>query len=568
MRRPIELVALALALGPLPAAALQPASPAADPVVAQTTARRTDLPPTIDGLGNDQAWAMASPVSDFWQMQPLEGADPSHPTEFRVAYDADNLYVLIRASDPYPDSILHALTRRDVRGPSDEISVVVDSYHDRRTGYEFAVNPDGVKRDNSLYNDGNRDSSWDGVWEVATNIDSSGWTAEFRIPLSQLRYPDAPKHTFGLGIYRTIERYPETVTWPRISRNRPGVASQLAALEGLTGLGNSRTVELTPYLVAKSETEPLGAGHFDRSQGLAVGSDVKLRLTPNLTLDATVNPDFGQVEADPAVLNLDAFEVFVREQRPFFVEGTGLYRLDLNCSIVNCQRDAIFYSRRIGRSPELRGRFGDASTPTTTPIAAAGKLTGRTSGGLSFGALNAVTRSVRVVGGATVEPLTNRAVLTAEQDFREGHRSVRLIATAVNRSLDEWTDPFIHESAYSAAVSARSRFLNGNYEVSGFVAGSRVAGSTEAMALTQQSAVHYYQQPGDEPTFDPQRNSLSGHSAQIKVGKNGGGITRFETSFVRQSAGFKVNDVGFLRRAYLQNWSTWAALQFNDPTNV
>ena len=344
---------------------------------------------------------MVAPCWGFCLPEPI-GPGPPEPPLFFLPYQEPSTTVgTASASDPYPDSILHALTRRDVRGPSDEISVVVDSYHDRRTGYEFAVNPDGVKRDNSLYNDGNRDSSWDGVWEVATNIDSSGWTAEFRIPLSQLRYPDAPKHTFGLGIYRTIERYPETVTWPRISRNRPGVASQLAALEGLTGLGNSRTVELTPYLVAKSETEPLGTGHFDRSQGLAVGSDVKLRLTPNLTLDATVNPDFGQVEADPAVLNLDAFEVFVREQRPFFVEGTGLYRLDLNCSIVNCQRDAIFYSRRIGRSPELRGRFGDASTPTTTPIAAAGKLTGRTSGGLSFGALNAVTRSVRVVGGAT-----------------------------------------------------------------------------------------------------------------------------------------------------------------------
>ena len=566
--RTVLTIALALALRPHPAASVQGAPSSVDPPVASAAARHASLPPTIDGRGNDPAWEGASPVTDFWQMEPDEGAEPSQPTEFRVAYDASNLYVLVNAFDTHPDSIVHALSRRDVRAPSDGISVVVDSYHDRRTGYEFAVNPDGVKRDNYRYNDGYRTSSWDGVWEVATAVTSSGWTAEFRIPLSQLRYPDAPAHTFGLGVYRTIERYPETVTWPRISRDRPGAMSQLATLEGLAGLSSSRTIELTPYLVAKSETEPLGAGRFGRSYGLDIGSDLKLRLTPNLTIDATVNPDFGQVEADPAVLNLDAAEVFVEERRPFFVEGTGLYRFALNCSSVNCTSDGLFYSRRIGRTPELRGQYGDASTPIATPIAAAAKLTGRTSAGLSFGALTAVTRRVSGIDDTTVEPLTNRTALTAEQDFREGDAGVRMIATAINRSQDEWSAPFLHESAYSALVSARSRFLDRNYEVLAWLAASRVTGSPEAIALTQQSAVHYYQQPGDDPGLDPLRTSLSGHAAQITVGKYGGGITRFQTSFVQHSAGFEVNDLGFLRRADFQDWSTWAALRFNDPTRA
>jgi hypothetical protein len=548
-------LALALALLPLPVAAQS------------VSATRADTPPVIDGRAADAAWSAAVPAGDFWQSEPDEGAAPSQPTEFRVAYDADNLYVLVHAFDAHPDSILRALARRDVRVPSDEVWLAVDSYHDRRTGYEFFVNPDGVKRDNAIFDDGNRDASWDGVWDVATSVDASGWIAEFRIPLSQLRYPDAPEHTFGLGVWRNIQRHPETVTWPRFSRNRSGVASQLATLDGLAGLGSSRTIEATPYLVAKSETEALSGGGFDRAHGLDVGGDLKVRPTPNLTVLATVNPDFGQVEADPAVLNLDAFEVFLNEQRPFFVEGAGLYRFGVNCSVVNCTSENIFYSRRIGRSPELRGRYGNASTPLATPIAAAAKLTSQTGGGLSFGALSALTRRVGGVDDATVEPLTNRAVLTAEQSFRDGYASVRVIGTAVNRSLDDWTAPFLHESAYAALVNGRARFGGGNYEVAGWLAASRVAGAPEAIALTQGNAVHYYQQPGDEPDVDPLRTALSGHAGQIRVGKNGGGITRFETSFLRHSAGFEINDLGFLRRADFQDWSTWGALQLNEPTS-
>ena len=304
------------------------------------------------------------------------------------------------------------------------------------------------------------------------------------------------------------------------------------------------------------------------SQG-AVGGDLKLGLGPNVTLDATVNPDFGQVEADPAVVNLTAFETFFSERRPFFLEGTGLYQFELNCYIVvDCQtNEGLFYTRRIGRRPSLGGVYGDVTTPAATPINGAAKLTGRLPGGLSFGLLDAVTGGVGGAEGRTVEPRTNYTALRLTQDLRDGDAGVGLIMTGVNRALDEWTTPFLHESAYVAGLSARSRFGARNYEVRASLAASRVAGDAEAIARTQQSPTHYYQQPGDDLDLDPTRTSLSGYAAQVKVGKYAGGITRFESSYVHQSGGFEPNDLGFLRRADMRDWSTWASLSFQEPTH-
>jgi hypothetical protein len=566
----LELSA-AVALGlALQSSASSSAQPMNDSTSVAARAVRADGPLAIDGRDDDAAWRAAPVESDFRQFEPNNDADPSLRTEFRVVYDDRNLYFHVRAHDPHPDSIMRALSRRDVRGPSDQIIVVIDSYFDRRTGFEFAVNPDGVKRDFALYNDGNEDSSWNAVWEVATVVDSLGWAAEFRIPLSQLRYADAQTHTFGLGITRDIERYREKVTWPLIDRDRPGLASQLGTVDGLVGLTSSRSVELTSYTVAKSETRSASAVDYERANTLRLGADLKFRITPNLTLDATVNPDFGQVEADPAVLNLTAIETFLSERRPFFVEGTGVYRFALNCYIVvDCStNEGLFYSRRIGREPYLRNTYGDATTPTATPIAAATKLTGRTRGGLSFGLLDAVTLQVDGADATTVEPRTNFLVFSAEQDLRGGEAGIRLIATGVNRGLDEWTRPHLHSSAYATGLSVRNRMFDGNYEVAASFAASRVEGSSDVIARTQRNAVHYFQQPDDELEFDPTRTSLTGHSEQLKIGKYGGGITRFETSFVRHSAGFDVNDLGFLRRADQQDWSTWASLRFNTPGRI
>ncbi|MGH7129161.1 MAG: DUF5916 domain-containing protein, partial [Planctomycetaceae bacterium] len=335
-------------------------------------------------------------------------------------------------------------------------------------------------------------------------------------------------------------------------------------LEGITSGGR---LEVTPYAVTKNISRAVAQGGFERVQELTAGADLKYGITPGMTLDATVNPDFGQVEADPAVLNLSAFETFVNERRPFFVEGTGFYQFALNCYIVvDCStNEGLFYSRRIGRSPTLLDAYGDASTPTATPIAFAAKLTGRTADGLSFGVLDAMTPHVGTAADATVEPRTNFAVVRAQQDLRGGDAGIGVIATAVNRSLDDWTSPVLHGSAYVVGANARNRLFGGQYEVQASITASRVSGSPAAIARTQRSAVHYYQQPGDDLAVDSTRTSLSGHAMQLKFGKYGGGITRFETSFVRQSAGFEVNDLGYLRRADTRDWSTWAALSLREP---
>ncbi len=574
--------ALAAAALTLPTVAQEPGQPTQEVAAATRTppvpdpdappmamAHRTAAAPVIDGLAADAAWQSAPRFGEFREFEPDLNGDPSLRTEFQVAYDEANLYVLVRAYDPHPDSIMRALTRRDVRGPSDQLKIIIDSYNDRRTGFQFAVNPDGVKRDYAVYDDTREDGSWNGIWDVATVVDSLGWTAEFRIPLSQLRYADAPSHTFGFGVWRDIERYRERVSWPAYARDEQGFMSQMGQLSGLTGIRGGSPLELTPYTVTKNVARAHPEGGFQRVQQVAVGGDLKYGITPNVTLNATINPDFGQVEADPAVLNLGAFETFLSERRPFFVEGTGLYQFQLNCYIVvDCStNEGLFYTRRIGRSPTLLNDYGDATTPTSTPIAAAAKLTGRTRSGLSFGLMDAVTRHVDGAEERTVEPRTNYAVLRAQQDLRGGDAGISVIATGVNRALDEWTRPVLHSSAYATGISARNRFGD-DYELAASFAASRVAGSPEAILRTQRSAVHYYQVPGDDHALDPARTSLTGHAEQIKFGKYGGGITRFETSFVRQSAGFEVNDLGYLRRADIQDWSTWASLSFQSPTRT
>src|SRR5213593_1743169 len=360
------------------------------PTATTATAVRAAHPPAIDGRGDDPVWHQAPAITQFREFQPREDGDPRFATEAKVAYDDRNIYVFIRAFDPHPDSILRLLARRDVRAATDQLKIIIDSYHDRRSGYEFAVNPAGVKRDYAIYNDTQEDDAWDAVWEVATAVDSLGWTAEFRIPLSQLRYVPRGTNTFGFGVWRDIQRYPERVSWPVYRNSQAGVSSQLGELTGLVGLPSPRRPEVAPYVVTKNVSVPTGTS-FDRSQKLTAGADLKYGLTPNLTLDGTVNPDFGQVEADPAVLNLTVFESFFQERRPFFVQGAGIFRFDVNCSAVNdCNTgEGLFYSRRIGRAPQLD--YGDPNPPSATAIYGAAKMTGRLPGGQTLGVLDAVT---------------------------------------------------------------------------------------------------------------------------------------------------------------------------------
>jgi hypothetical protein len=538
-------------------ASAPPGAPVAAPSI--VAAARAPVHILLDGRDDDDAWRTAAPITAFREFQPREDADPRYRTEARVAYDAHHFYVFVRAFDPAPDSILRLLARRDVRTPSDQLKIIIDSYYDRRTGYEFAVNPARVKRDYAIYDDANEDDAWDGVWDVATRIDSLGWTAEFRIPLSQLRYAPADTNTFGFGVWRDIERHTERVSWPVYRRSQAGLASQLGEVTGLIGLPSPARLELMPYGVAKSV--PLGVG--EREAQFAVGADLKYGLTSNLTLDATVNPDFGQVEADPSVLNLSAFETLFQERRPFFVEGTGIFRYDVNCSAVNCSGENLFYSRRVGRRPSLRDD-GDVTSPIATTIIGAAKLTGRLPGGLSLGLLEAATAREEGTPGNTIEPFTNYVVLRAQQDLRNGQSGIGFIGTAVNRNLDQWTEDALRRSAYVAAVDARHRFSRGRYEIAAKLAASRVDGTSEAIAATQTSNVHLFQRP-DAYSFDPTRTTLWGDAEEFYVRKVGGGMIRFETSYQRRSPGFEINDLGILRRADQQSWNTWAALQFQKP---
>ena len=529
------------------------------------TATRADVAPVIDGKDDDKVWRVAPTISNFREWRPTEDKAPRFRTEAKVAYDAANLYVFVRAFDPHPDSIRQLLERRDTFTPSDMVWLFIDSYHDRRTGFEFGVNAAGVKVDQAIYDDGNEDDAWDAVWDVATHIDSLGWTAEFRIPLSQMRYGSSKSHTFGMMIDRDVYRYNERYAWPLLRNSKPGFVSQFGSMNGLDDLETPRRLEAMPYVVTKSASS-IVHNKFAQQQKVTVGGDLKYRIAPNLTLDATVNPDFGQVESDPAVLNLSAYESFFDERRPFFVAGRGLFRFDVNCSQVNCSSEGLYYSRRIGRTPELAGIYGDTVPLQPVTILGAAKLLGRFPRGLTFGVLDAVTQ--RATGrDTTYDPATNFTVMRATQDFRGGNSAVGAILTAVNRNMDRWSTPYLTSSAYVGAMDFRHKFLNNAYYVNGSLDKSRVEGSPTALLSIQRNGVHNFQRPDSHLALDANRTVLDGDAEELKVGKESGQHFLFESALQRRSPGFETNDMGFLRRADQVSWSTWAGF-FDRRTHL
>ena len=525
----------------------QTSAPAADQAVvvaantrAAASAARAAQAPSIDGRDDDAAWRDAAPITGFRQFDPVEDAEPSMRTEARVTYDDAHLYVFVRAFDPHPDSIIALLSRRDVRTASDQVKVMIDSYLDRRTGFEFAVNPAGVKRDYYAYDDGSEDVSWDAVWDVATRTDSLGWTAEFRIPLSQLRYPPAESHTFGMMIVRELARRNERVSWPLMRRSRNALVSQFGDVGGLAGLGSPKRLEVAPYVLVRN-TGAVRADDIRRSQQGTMGADLKYGLTSNLTIDATINPDFGQVEADPAQLNLTAFETFFQERRPFFLEGMSIFQFGQD-------PEQLFYSRRIGRPPQLSGLAPDGvDVPGASRILGAGKLTGRVAGGTSLGVLGAMTDRTEA-GATTIEPRTTYGLVRATRELRKGESAFGLIATAVDRALGAGESPYLRSAAYSAGIDGRHRFDEGRYELTASLAASSVRGSASAIARTQRSSVHQYQRPDDELYVDTLRTSLEGTSLRL-VAKKVSGLVRGTASYQRITPGYETNDFGFLSRA-------------------
>ncbi len=524
-------------------------------------------PPVLDGKTDDEAWKTAQVIDKFLEYDPKVGVEPRFKTEVRVVHDDKYLYVLGRMYDPAPDSIVSLLSRRDVRTQSEQLKLMIDSYHDRRTGYEFIVNPAGVKRDFYVYNDNNEDPSWDAVWDVATAIDSLGWVAEFRIPFSQLRFPNTPDHTFGFMVVRDVARTAQRISWPLYHRDQQGYISQTGELSGISGLGQPSKLEIAPYVVTKNETRPTGSS-WKHPQSLAAGADLKYGLSSNLTVNATINPDFGQVEADPAVLNLSAFEQFFEERRPFFLEGSGIFSFKTSCGDIDSGCTGLFYSRRIGRSPQLGGLYGDETSPTNTTILGAAKITGRLGKGLQVGLLDAVTQREIGAQDRTIEPQTNYAVARLQQASSDGQTDFGAMITGVNRNLDSNTDTYLRRSAYTGGLDLRKRFLDKRYELAANLSGSAIYGTTTAIANTQLDGVHRYQRPDDDIEFDPTRTSLTGDAERLTLSKFGGGITRFQSVLQRFSPGFESNDLGFQSRAEEQMFRNWFSLNFNNPNKV
>jgi hypothetical protein len=550
--RAARLVAYVLLAGGLWAAVSAPAAAGQVEGLSTHTATRAGAGPIrLDGDLSDPAWRDAGVIANFVQREPNEGAPPTHRTEARVLYDDAAIYIGVRAFDSDPDRILAFLTRRDTDSASDWIRVLIDSYHDRRTAYEFIVNPAGVKRDKYRYNDNNDDESWDAVWDVAVLRDREGWSAEFRIPYSQLRFGGGADGTLGFAISREVARLNETSTWPLLPRGASGYVSSFGELAGVVRPPGGKRLEVAPYVLGQIQTSPEQPGNpllKTPDPGGSVGLDMKYAVTPALSFTGTVNPDFGQVEADPAEVNLSAFETFFNERRPFFVEGSGTYQFD-------CDDCSIFYSRRIGRAP--RGRpdatGGYITRPGQSTILGAGKLTGRV-GPFAVGTLAAVTQEeeARLAFGDTrlrtpVEPQTLYTVSRVRREFSD-QSFVGLVFTSASRGRADGLS-FLPDSAITTGLDYDWR-LGQQWSLNGTVTGTRVAGSATAITALQQSNVHSFQRPdADHVEVDPLAESLSGHGGSMAFGKIAGDKVRGNVSLAYKSPGFDVNELGFQRRA-------------------
>lgn len=528
------LACLAVLAVALPAAAHARVSHPPREATATARAVRIDRAPVLDGSDDDPVWQTVPLIDGFRQFAPAEDAPTAFRTTTRVVYDAKNIYVFVRAYDPHPDSIVSLLSRRDVRTNSDQIKILFDSYYDHRTGIELMVNPAGVQRDAAMHSDVIEDNSWDGVWDVATRIDSLGWTAEFRVPFSQLRFNKADEHTFGFGVWRDIARISQRDSWPVYRGSRATLVSQLGALTGLRGIGGGARMELLPYTVTKNVTRRSATG-WDHPQQITAGADLKVGLGSALTVSATVNPDFGQIEADPAVLNLSAFEVRFDERRPFFLEGNNLFRCGGPC-------EGLFYSRRIGRSPQLRTAAAD---PAFTTILGAAKVTGRVGKGVSLGISEALTRREVGIGGNTVEPQTNYFVARLVKELREGRSQFGVMITDMRRDLDSATAPLLRRDATVFLAQGFHRFDRDRYEISGYTGRIGVNGSPQAIARTQRSSVHFWQRPGGERAYDSTLTSMAGHVVAAGLQKMVGSV-RWSSNWRYASSGMEANDLGFV----------------------
>jgi uncharacterized protein DUF5916/cellulose/xylan binding protein with CBM9 domain len=532
-------------------------------VVAKTAraVRVNGATPRIDGALDDAVWAQAPVIADFVQKIPREGAEPSVTTEVRLLYDDHGLYVGAKLKRPDPNAIRTSVTRRDGESDAEVFTVSLDPYLDKRTAYSFSISSGGVRGDayhSQDSEDSGRETQYDPVWDARARVDAEGWTAEMHIPFSQLRFNAQPEQTWGLELTRNVADKSERIQWVLIPVAAAGFSSHFGRLEGIAGIPPARRLELLPYVAGdvtyRANVSPRNP--FDDKLGGRAGGDLKYGLGPNLTLDATINPDFGQVEADPAVVNLTAFETIFEERRPFFIEGNELLT-GRGQSFIG--RPAWFYSRRIGAAPRgfASGDFVDS--PTNTTIVTAAKVTGRLASGLSVGALAAMTpreyahtfdTSDVVRDRVAVEPPTSYGILRLQQEFGTRQSNVGASFTHVRRWLDDRgnLEALLPRNAIAGGVDWRLRYMQGMYEITGWAGASRVDGEPAAIARLQRGSAHYFQRPDqDHIEFDATRKSMSGGSASLRFDKNAGRFTLAGAQLSFRSPEFDINDAGQMR---------------------
>ncbi|NVO19975.1 MAG: carbohydrate binding family 9 domain-containing protein [Bacteroidetes bacterium] len=537
--------------------------------------------PQVDGLLDDAAWKTSNWTGEFIQRDPFEGKNPSQNTMFSLLYDDNNLYIAIKAMDSVPSGIVKRLSRRDLND-GDWVAVEIDSYADKLTGFAFGVTASGVKFDVMLVNDVGSDDTWDPIWYVKTVTNSTGWSAEMRIPLSQLRFARKEEHVWGLQVMRYIYRKQEYSAWQPIPRDASGWVSRFGELKGINGIKPHRDVELLPYAMGKvitdrkEEGNPFATGEEHRG---SVGLDGKISLTNNFTLNFTINPDFGQVEADPSVMNLTAFESYFPEKRPFFIEGKNIFDYKLTGS--DDPRNQLFYSRRIGSSPHYypnlySGEY--AKVPEETSILGSFKLSGKTHNGLSIGVLESVTENEKALidyngdrRKESVEPLTSYFVARVQKDIKKGNTQLGGIITATNRFIDA-ADPqlkFLPAAAYAGGFDFTHYWKNKTYYFSAKGVLSSVRGDSAAITRLQTSSAHYYQRPDmDYEHLDSNRKALSGQGGTLEIGKLGRGHWQYKGWLTWRSPGLDFNNLGYMQQVDEIQQLAWIGYRIYKPFSI
>ena len=536
---------------------------------------------TIDGELNEEDWTTGTWEGGFIQNTPYENKQPSQKTEFKLIFDNENIYVAIKAYDSAPDSIVRRLSRRD-KLEGDNVGIILDSYHDLRTGFSLSVSASGVKSDFIYANDGMiEDPTWDPIWYTKTRIYSWGWVAEFKIPITQLRFEKNSNTIWGFEVARQIYRHAELDLWQPIARNASGFIHFFGELSGMGAIRPQKQLDITPYLVSSLHTYPQEEGNpfADGSDThLKAGIDAKIGVTNNLTLDVSINPDFGQVEADPSEVNLTGFESFFIEKRPFFIEGNNITRFPLGFGDGDLSQEQLFYSRRIGRrpsgDPELKdGEF--MKSPDFTSIIGAAKLTGKTESGWSVGVIESVGNEENaeidfngVRRKELIEPLTNYFVGRIQRDLNKGNTIIGAMMTNTNRKLGNSSlNDLLHKNSSSAGIDFKQYFKNKSWVLELNSVFSQVNGNKNALAETQNSTSHLYQRPNATRSFNAERTSLTGQGGNFQFGKIEGNLNLMFLTLWK-SPGLELNDIGFLRSTDEILPVFFAGYKFNKPTGI